>query len=293
MKYIYFLSLFIICACGSNTQSQNNITPKDSTTQVASNEVPSSSDAISGATTDSTSLSIKGTITLLPDHYITVSLSIPGIVKKMNVISGAYVNKNDIIAVLENPDFIKLQQEYIDACAQTDYLESEYQRQQTLSQQDAVTKKRVDQSRAEYLSMKSKKDAAKAQLTLLGVNTHQEQEILPYLEVKAAINGYITQPKVNVGKYLNAGDAICSIINKSRFFLKLVLYEKDIHSIKSNDIVVFRVNGIKEKSFKAKIISIGQQVSDINRSLDVYAEVLEHSDQFRPGMYVTAKAIAN
>ena len=42
------------------------------------------------------------------------------------LLPGDYVKKGSVVVSLENPDFITLQQTYLDAHAQTEYLEAEY-----------------------------------------------------------------------------------------------------------------------------------------------------------------------
>ena len=71
--------------------------------------------------------------------------------------------------------------------------------------------------------------------------------------------------------------------------LRLTAYEKDLHNLKAGDSVVFRVNGIKGKTFRGAITMIGQQVNNENRSIDVYVRISEQNPQFRPGMYATAR----
>jgi len=53
--------------------------------------------------------------------------------------------------------------------AQAEYLQAEYERQKTLSTEQAASQKKFQQSKADYLSMKSKLEATAAQLTLLGI----------------------------------------------------------------------------------------------------------------------------
>ena len=52
-----------------------------------------------------------------------------------------------------------------------------------------ASQKRMQQSKAEYLSMKSRLDAAAAQLLILGVDARslQTKGIQPYLEIKAPL----------------------------------------------------------------------------------------------------------
>ena len=102
-----------------------------------------------------------------PQRQATVTLTMGGTVHATTLLPGDYVKKGSVVVSLENPDFITLQQTYLDAHAQTEYLEAEYKRQQRLSEQEErATQKRFQQSKADYLSMKSRQDAAAAQLAI-------------------------------------------------------------------------------------------------------------------------------
>jgi len=196
-----------------------------------------------------------------------------------------------VILYLENPEFIQLQQTYLEATAQEEYLEAEYKRQEILSRQEAASKKRFQESKAEYLSMKSRKEAAAAQLKILGIVPEQliSDGIQPYLEVKAPISGYMTGTKMNLGKYVNAGESMCDIIDKGEAMLRLIAYEKDLDNFSTGSILSFTVNGMEDNHFRAHVISVGQEVDGVSRSLDVYAKVEGTHPRFRPGMYVTAQ----
>ena len=88
---------------------------------------------------------------------------------------------------------------------------------------------------------------------------------------------------------MNVGDALCEIVDKSRTLLRLTTYEKDLADMKVGNPVQFRVNGMGKTVFKATLISIGQKVDEDTRSVEVYAGVDTVDNQFRPGMYVTAR----
>ena len=213
-----------------------------------------------------------------------------GVIKKTSLIPGQYVSVNSVVATLENPEFITLQQTYLDTHAQTEYLQAEYERQKNLSAEQAASQKKFQQSKADYLSMKSRQDAAAAQLSLLGIHpaTLLDNGIQPLLEVKAPISGYAANVAMNVGKYINPGEALCEIIDKNGPMLCLTAYEKDLADIQVGSPVQFRANGMGKQIFNGTVISIGQKVDEVNRSLEVYASINETNAQFRPGMYVTA-----
>ncbi len=286
MKLTIFLvsTLVILSACGRKTNNTETTLQKESAqTVVSTPELEEKPEIIESE------VSLTGIMVLAPQNIATISRSISGIVKSTSIIAGKYIAKGEVIATLENPEFITLQQEFLDSRAKEEYLESEYKRQQTLNQQNANTKKRLEESRAEFLSMKAKREAMQAQIVLLGVDPISVMNsIIPLLEIKSPIAGYISKVNINPGKYIEAGTPICEVLDKSETMLKLALYEKDIEKINVGDYITFSVNSMKNKKFSAKIISIGQQVDELNRSLEVYAQVYDKNQNFRPGIYVTA-----
>lgn len=294
-KIIFPVAVLLMASCNSADNKQTGIASEeqsaDTSTVVTGNPDTVSVDAMTSATAIANPSAFNGTLVIPPQYFATVTLSMGGIVKELSVLPGSYVRKGTVLGTLENPDFIDLQQSYLDSRAQLEYLEAEYQRQQTLSREAVASQKKFQQAKADYLSMKSRLQAAEAQLRLLGINaeTLSAGGIRPYIEVKAPVNGYISNVQANLGKYLNAGDPLCDVIDKSQTMVRLVAYEKDLEGMKVGSRVQFRVNGLGKVTFHATLVSIGQQVDDSNRSIELYAKVLDSSPLFRPGMYVSAR----
>lgn len=299
MKKIYIastLGLFLFsCNNPQPASQQEEAAPAPATETVAQADSVQQTDAVSSATNVAKSASYNGVITVPPQRQATVTLTMGGSIHSTNLLPGSYVRQGEVIATLENPEFIQLQQTYLESAAQAEYLEKEYNRQKMLSEQEAASQKRFQQSKADYLSMKSRMDAAAAQLKLLQVDVRQlhDQGIEPYLQVKSPLDGYVTNMKVNLGTYLNAGEPICDIINKGETLLELTAYEKDLDYLQVGSSVEFQVNGMGSQTFEATVITIGQEVDDVNRSLQVYARVKDQNSRFRPGMYVSAKIRKN
>ena len=293
-KIIYPVLLFALVACKGNQPAENSETPQATASQtVATTDSTAQQppvDAITSATSKPNQVSFNGRLVLPPQRQATVSLTMGGVIKNTSIIPGQYISKHAVIATLENPDFINLQQTYLDCHAQTEYLQAEYERQKNLSAEQAASQKKFQQSKADFLSMKSRQDAAAAQLSLLGIvpSSLLTNGIQPLLAVKAPISGYAANVAMNVGKYINPGDVLCEVIDKSAPMLCLTAYEKDLENVTVGNPVQFRVNGMSTQTFNGTVISIGQKVDEVNRSLEIYASVKEANAQFRPGMYVTA-----
>ena len=300
MKHTILCALAILTACNSTTNTKQEMPTSvtaDSVTVISPDSTaysqPYDSTSIDGTTaaTAINKVSFNGTLIVPPQNFASVTMLMGGIIRSVNLLPGSYVKKGTLLASLDNPDFISLQQTFLESQAQTEYLKSEYNRQLVLSKEEVASVKKLEQSKADYLSMKSKMEAAAAQLSLLGISTQSllKNGITPALEIKAPVNGYIGKVKVNVGKYLNEGDILCEIINKQETLLRLTTYEKDLKDIRLGAKVWFRVNGMGTKTFEAKLISIGQEVDETSRSLEVFAKVISEDPNFRPGMYVTAQ----
>ena len=289
MKTILILvAILAFISCGSNNSAQQQV---EISSAVVSEEVEA--DAVTSATRINSQPIFNGVLALPAQRHATVTLFMDGVVKSASLLSGVFVKKGELLAILENPEYITLQQSFIESSAQEEFLETEYHRQETLAGSEVVSQKRLQESKAEYLSMKSRREAAEAQLKLLGFATAQilADGIVPQLELRAPIDGYVSNVQINTGVYVAAGNPICEIIDKSKMLLKLTIYEKDIGKINVGDNLNFRVNGMETQQFHAKVISLGQTVDNVSRSLEVFATVSDNNPQFRPGMYVNAQVV--
>lgn len=296
MKKILLPIAALLCACSSAptapaSTAASEAAATDSIAAAPAEEPAPEVDAASGATSVPNEPTFNGILVLPPQSRATVTLTMGGSIRSTTLLPGAYVKQGTVLATLENPEFIALQQSYLDSHAQYEFLRTEFLRQQTLAREEASSQKHFQQSKAEYLSMRSRMDAAAAQLALLGVDTTRllTGGIIPYLDIKAPISGYAADVKMNIGRHFDVGEPLCEIVNKSDMMLRLTAYEKDLANLRAGDRVEFRVNGIEGETFHGVITMVGQQVNNENRSIDVYVRIEGQNPQFRPGMYAMAR----
>lgn len=294
--FVYLTAALMMASCSGGNSSDVDSQTSDSVDKSDSVEIKANADSVgidgvSSATNVANSPTFNGVIMVSPQQNATVSLTMGGKVHSLKVMPGQAVARGQVIASIDNPEYIDLQQTYLDAFAQTEYLEKEYKRQSDLSANDASSQKKMQQSKAEYLSMHSRLSAAASRLKTLGVNPASVKlnGIQPYLLVKAPINGFVTNLNVNLGKYLDAGEPICDVINKSQPLIQLTVYERELNLMRVGRPVEFRVNGMGKKTFNAQIVSIDQSVDAKDYSIKVYAKVMASNSDFRPGMYIRAK----
>lgn len=296
MKQILSLIAFssaLIIACTGITSCSNKANAPEKQAPAQANAKEDTTDT-AGQPEDIFSnknqIGLNGMITTSPQNNVTITPTMAGSIQNIYVFTGDYVKKGQTIVTLKNPEFISLQQEYLTASAQVEYLQQEYLRQKTLASREAASQKKLQQCKAEYLSQKSTLEGARAQLRLLNVNTARLRKsgISPYLNITAPASGYVTNMNINKGQYINTGETICNILNKAETMIQLTAYEKDLPYIKKGDLITFTVNGISDRTFSAVIYAIDQMVDQKKGSINVYAKAKESDKLFRQGMYVNA-----
>lgn len=291
MKNIFLALLLVMVSCRAKETIEEN--KKESYTELKESEKKKEVfDGISSATNPN-EIWFNGIIEIPPQFQASVTLLMGGRIKNTSLLSGKYVQKGELLATVENLDFIDLQQSFLESDAQVEFLETEYQRQQVLVNEEVASRKKLQQSKADYLAMKSRRDASFSQLTLLGVDPSQIRKsgILLVQEVRSPIDGYVTNVQINIGKIIDPQAILCDVINKSNPILNLTVYERDIHRIKTGNRIEFKVNSFDDESYFGEVSHIGQAVDEINRSLSVYVKIEKCNPAFRPGMYVNAKIV--
>ena len=158
-KIFYLILLLALVACKGQQQTAESESVADPATESVNPEMGKNNsqsdadataqpevDAITSATSRPNQVSFNGRIVLPPQRQATVALTIGGVIKNTSLLPGQHVTKNSVIATLENPEFITLQQTYLDSHAQTEYLRMEYERQKNLSAEQAASQKKFQQS---------------------------------------------------------------------------------------------------------------------------------------------------
>lgn len=232
---------------------------------------------------------VNGKLEVPPQNAVSVTVPYGGIVKATTILEGKRVGRGEKLVTLENPEYIQLQQDYLDSKSQLEYLTTEYGRQQELSEQNINAKKTLQKAKADYLVAQTKVNGLKAKLLLLNISATSLDKtgIQNTVSVFSPINGYVTQVNVNRGTYVNPNDMMFRIINTDNTYVELKVFEKDISKLKLGQVVRFELSN-DTVSHAAKIYLIGKEI-DKDGSIPVNCRIEGKSDpRLIPGMYVKA-----
>jgi cobalt-zinc-cadmium efflux system membrane fusion protein len=213
-----------------------------------------------------------------------------GYLKSTQLLPGMHVNKNEAIAVIEDNQYIQLQQDYLTAKAQFNFIESEYNRQKVLNEGKASSDKVFEQAKSNWETQKILIRSLEEKLRLIRINPDNltENNISKSINVYSPIDGFVTKVNVNIGKFVTPGDVLFELVNPSDIHLNLKIFEKDLNDVSIGQPVVSYTNNNPAKKYRGDIILISKDVSP-----DGLTEVHCHFDNYDknliPGMYMNAE----
>lgn len=235
-------------------------------------------------------IKVTGMIDVPPQNLISVSAPLGGFVRATALLQGTFVNRGDVLAEIENPEFIQIQQEYIDNKNKLEYISLEYARQQELNKENVSAAKIFQQTSTDYKNLKNNINALEEKLKLAGINPSQliEGKISSRVKIRAAIAGYVTVVNVNIGKYVTPNDIMFEIVDTKHVHAELNVFEKDIAHIKIGQKVKIRLSNNPQKEYVGHIHLINHKIN-ADRTVRVHAHFDKQDPALLPSMYLDAE----
>jgi cobalt-zinc-cadmium efflux system membrane fusion protein len=285
-----------ISSCGGGDKKEPSVEADTSKKKEDSNiaEISESQYKTLGVTLEGVSpkalsgvLKVNGFIDVPPQDLISISTQMGGIVKSIPVLQGSVVRKGQVIAVLENQDYVQLQQDYLDSRSQHDLNSEEYKRQQTLASQNVTATKILQQAKANYESSMAREAALRQRLRLINIDPSRltAAGIRSTVNIYAPIGGYVTKVNTNVGKFVNPNDIMLEIVNSNNLHVELNVFERDAEKVKPGQNVRFTLTNDSTER-QATVSLVGKEIN-ADKTIRIHS-VAKGSFNFLPGTYVKA-----
>lgn len=105
------------------------------------------------------------------------------------------------------------------------------------------------------------------------------------LELKAPIDGVITQRKSTVGELIGKDTEIYTISDPADLWVLAEIKERDIAAVHVGQETVFSVLAYHAETFRGKVVLLGNRVETESRTLEVRIEVANADGRLKPGMF--------
>lgn len=297
MKFIFFISAAIlITSCSSKKTDQSVITEK---TEIATNMVHlTDSQAVNSQIVIgkaekkevSSILKVTGKVDVPPQNMVSISFPLGGYLKSTHLLPGMYVKKGGVLGVLEDIQFIQLQQDYLSAKVRMQFLASDYKRQQTLDAGQATSAKALQMVKSDYESQRILVNSLDAKLRLIGINPANlvAGKISKSVNIYSPISGYVSKVNVNIGKYVSPTEVLFELVNPADIHLVLTVFQKDVSKLKIGQKVITYTANDPDRKIPAKILLISQDIAtDGSVQVHCHFDIDEH--RLLPGTFVNAE----
>jgi cobalt-zinc-cadmium efflux system membrane fusion protein len=294
-----FLLLALLAGCGKKETEETSAAPATESKTAAETAAP---DRVTLTTAEqqvggvrlgtltqrpmSGGLKVNGVLDVPPENLVSVSAPLGGFVDRTDLLQGSRVRKGQVLAVIRNPDFVQLQQDYQEARSQLKYARAEYERQGELYRQEVAPQKNYQRAQAEYEALQVKTNAQAARLRLAGLPVGGA--IVSTATLRAPKGGYVKAVNVSIGQSVTPTDVLFEIVNPEHLHVELTVFERDIPQVKEQQLVRFSLgNDSVSRERTARVYLISKTISD-ERTVRVHAHLEREDEQLLPGTFVRA-----
>lgn len=299
-SYLIVISLLLFAACSSknDTATSDNVTNNKSAGEVyeLSTTQFNSSDMKLGKLEMkefSDVVKANGVFVVPPQNNASISSYFGGSVKDIELIPGQRVKKGQVLFTLENPEYVQLQQDFLESQGQLTYLKSDYERQKNLAQDNVTSQKNYLKSESDYTVTRVKYESLRKKLELLNINPNMLtiDNIRTSVNVIAPINGYVTEVNISRGSFLNPSDVAMVIVDADHLQLKMNIFEKDLAKVKVGQTIHFRIQDDHSKDYEGVVYMVNKTVDAEKRTIGVHGHLKDEklTNRFNPGVYLEAE----
>lgn len=237
-----------------------------------------------------TSLKANGMLQVPNQNKASISSVYNGTVRSLLVQPGNTVRKGQVIATIGNPDFIRIQEEYIGINSRIMLAEQEYNRQKELNEGNAGALKNLQAAESELRVLRARKSSLQQQIELMGINPSSlaNGRLISVLPVLSPIDGVVSNVLVKMGSYVDVSTVVAEIVDNSQLHLDLFVYEKDLPKLRDNQLIHFTLTNDPGKEYDAQIYSLGSSFEGESKAVTVHAKVQGDKTGLIDGMNITA-----
>lgn len=301
-KSLLLLGILAFCSCNSKEKNKATHTGVIETTQdediitITENQFLAGNMTIGKMTRQSFNTIVKanGMFAVPPENQSDVSTYFAGYVKNISLLPGDPVRKGQTLFTIENPAYIEVQQEFLEAKGRLDYLKSDYERQKELIEDNVTSEKKLLKAESEYTVTLAQFQSLKKRLSLMNINPNNlsGENIQSVISVTSPLTGYATTINATKGAFLNPSDVAVTVTNTDYLHIELKIFEKDFPMVKEGHFINVKLQN-NPKVYQGKVHLINKAINNQDRTIAIHGDLVNENDVklFAPGMYIEGEIV--
>lgn len=293
-KTCLLAGLFVVAtACGKKqTETESVVTKVDNNIVTLTDAQFKNAEIEIGklsAKSISTVLKVNGKIDVPPQNIVSVSAPMAGYLTYSKLLPGMHINKGEEIAVLEDQQFIQMQQDYLLAKSALQFAELEYKRQKDLNESKASSDKVTEQAQAEVNRQRIIMNSLAARLQMINIDVPHlaANKISRKIRLYSSITGFVSKVNINLGKYVSPADVLFELIDPSDIHLNIQVFEKDINKLYIGQKIIAYTNVEPAVKYPCEVMLVSKDVNE-NGVAEVHCHFYRYSNKLIPGLYMNA-----
>jgi len=240
-----------------------------------------------------TELRLAGSVRMSNSSQQLVAATVSGTITRVRVDALTPVTAGQPLAEIASPEFIALQQEYLEARADAAVMTSRSTRDEQLLADGLIAASRAEESRARAAQADALVEEHRQSLVLAGLPSaevdklRQASDLRSHLTVRAPQAGTLLEQLTAPGQPVTAGTPLFRIADASRLWIELRATAAESALIRPGDAV--RLAGC---AATARVVSVSPEFEAAHQATLLRAEFPEAQDCVRPNQYVTATVTA-
>jgi membrane fusion protein (multidrug efflux system) len=212
---------------------------------------------------------------LQPEQRATITANVSGLLERMEVQEGDYVEKGAVLAQIEQDDYLLALQAaeatMAEAAASLELARKDHERFSQLIDKGVIAQQRYDQVKANYQLAKARYQSAQAALK------HAQKQVADTL-IKAPFEGFITARLKDEGERIRGGlpGAEASVVQMENISLVRAigfLPEREINAVTIGMDADVKVDAIPDKRFTGKVSVVNPRIDPVTRTFMVKVEI--------------------
>lgn len=287
------MALVAFVSCTAKTDHEDTAATAASTTTVTLTPAQLKNAGITIGKAERRSLGVlmpvQGVVDVPPQNLVSISAPLGGYLRSTDLLPGMEVQKGQTLAVMEDPRFIQLQQDYLIAEGKVAMLAQDFDRQKALNASKTSSDKVLQEVTAELNTQRVTMRSLGEQLRLIGVDPSalKAETISRGVALRSPIHGWVAKVNVNIGRYVQPTDVLFELVDPKDIHLALTVFEKDLPHVRVGQEVHARPTAHPDDEYTAEVILVGRSL-DADRSTVVHCHFSRTDKDLVPGMAMSA-----
>ena len=234
-------------------------------------------------------LAVNGTLDVPPESAVSITAPLGGYVQSTQLLQGTRVRQGEVLAIIRNPEFVTLQQSYLETRSRLKFANAELARQRELYQQEVAPLKNYQRAQAEAEALQVQTNGQAVQLRIAGLPVGGA--IVSTAALRTPRAGYVRAVNVTVGQSVTPTEALFEIVDPKHLHVELTVFERDVARVQKGQLIRFTLasdsSGTRRER-TARVYLVGKAIGE-DRTVRVHGHLDQENDPaLLPGLYVRA-----